>query len=149
MYENVMNSLRICGRIESTNDTCIAFHDGCCEAEPLCHYELMRKAADAIDRLELEVAAHQTEAGGNVMGKEYIEREAVLALKEPIGAYGMDISSEKVKLIPSADVRPVVTCADCKHNNACLTQAFVEDASRVPFDRNTFFCADGEKREES
>ena len=51
-----------------------------------------------------------------------------------------------------ADVRPVVVCADCKHNNACLTQAFVEDESRVPFDRNTFFCADGKRadmREES
>lgn len=38
---------------------------------------------------------------------------------------------------------------DCKYNNACLTQAFVEEASRVPFDRNTFFCADGVKREEN
>lgn len=54
-----------------------------------------------------------------------------------------------VKNCPAADVRPVVTCADCKYNNACLTQAFVEEASRVPFDRNTFFCADGEKREAS
>jgi hypothetical protein len=42
-----------------------------------------------------------------------------------------------------ADVRPVTLCRDCKHNNACLTQAFAEDESRVPFDRSTFFCADG------
>ena len=48
--------------------------------------------------------------------------------------------------IPAADVRPVVTCAVCKYNNACLTQAFVEEESRAPFDRNTFFCADGERR---
>ena len=47
--------------------------------------------------------------------------------------------------IAAADVVPVVRCADCKHNNACLTQAFVEDESRVPFDRNTFFCADGKR----
>jgi len=47
--------------------------------------------------------------------------------------------------IPAADVRPVVTCADCKHNNACLTQAFVEDCGKIPLDRNTFFCADGER----
>ena len=46
---------------------------------------------------------------------------------------------------PAADVRPVVVCADCKYNNACLTQAFVEDESKVPFDRNTFFCADGKR----
>lgn len=51
--------------------------------------------------------------------------------------------------IPAADVRPVVTCADCKYNNACLTQAFVEEASRVPFDRNTFFCADGKKADDA
>lgn len=46
---------------------------------------------------------------------------------------------------PAADVRPVVMCRDCKHNNACLTQAFVEEESKAPFDRNTFFCADGER----
>lgn len=51
--------------------------------------------------------------------------------------------------VPVADVRPVVTCADCKHNNACLTQAFVEDASRAPFDRNTFFCADGKRADDA
>lgn len=50
--------------------------------------------------------------------------------------------------IPAADVRPVVVCADCKHNNACLTQAFVEDASRLPFDRSTFFCADGKRADD-
>lgn len=43
------------------------------------------------------------------------------------------------------DYRLVVFCKDCKHNNACLTQSFVEDESRVPFDRNTFFCADGRR----
>ena len=36
--------------------------------------------------------------------KEYIEREAALACKQPIGAYGMDISSEDIKAIPAADV---------------------------------------------
>lgn len=35
---------------------------------------------------------------------EYIEREAVLALKQKIGAYGMDISSAEVKELPTADV---------------------------------------------
>jgi hypothetical protein len=50
---------------------------------------------------------------------------------------------EMLASIPAADVQPVVACEKCKHNNACLTQAFVEDESRVPFDRSTFFCADG------
>ena len=48
------------------------------------------------------------------------------------------------RLLSLPDVREVVYCKDCKHNNACLTQAFVEDESKVSFDRNTFFCADGE-----
>ena len=39
--------------------------------------------------------------------KEYIEREAALACKQPIGAYGMDISSEDIKAIPTADVAEV------------------------------------------
>lgn len=49
--------------------------------------------------------------------------------------------------IPAADVRPVVFCKDCVYNNACLTQSFVEDASKIPFDRNAFFCADGKRKE--
>lgn len=55
--------------------------------------------------------------------------------------------ANEIAKIPAADVRPVVLCLDCKHNNACLTQAFVEEASRVPFDRNTWFCYDGERIE--
>lgn len=49
----------------------------------------------------------------------------------------------------SADVRPVVTCADCEYNNSCLTQVFVEEESRVPFDRNTFFCSDGKRADDA
>lgn len=45
-----------------------------------------------------------------------------------------------------ADVRPVVVCADCEHNNHCLTQEFVDDCGKIPLDRNTFFCADGERK---
>lgn len=67
----------------------------------------------------------------------------------PCRACGIMDVLDAVEDFPAADVRPVVTCADCKYNNACLTQAFVEEASRVPFDRDTFFCADGVKREES
>jgi hypothetical protein len=52
MYDELISSLRICGRINSENDNCIAFHDGSCEAEPVCMYELMCKAADAIEFLQ-------------------------------------------------------------------------------------------------
>ena len=41
------------------------------------------------------------------MADEYISREAVLALKQTPGAYGMDISSAEVEVIPAADVAPV------------------------------------------
>ena len=51
MYDDLISSLRICRRINSANDNCIAFHDGSCEAEPVCMYELMDKAADAIEEM--------------------------------------------------------------------------------------------------
>lgn len=57
MYEELVKSLRICGRMENIDDNCIAFHDECCEAEPLCMYELMRQAADAIEELTEDNAA--------------------------------------------------------------------------------------------
>jgi hypothetical protein len=36
----------------------------------------------------------------------------------------------------------IVHCCECEYNNNCLTQEFVEDASKIPFDKNTWFCAD-------
>lgn len=89
--------------------------------------------------------------------KECIEREAAIAMIRENGVRGSGWSNQEreddvvdmIESIPAADVRPVVTCADCKYNNACLTQAFVEDASRVPFDRNTFFCADGKRADDA
>lgn len=50
MYEKLTESLRKCGRL-NMDDECICFHDGCCEAEPTCMYELMQKAADVIEEL--------------------------------------------------------------------------------------------------
>lgn len=55
MYDELVNSLRICGKMRSVDDYCVAFHDGCCEAEPVCMYELMMKAADAIEELQKRV----------------------------------------------------------------------------------------------
>lgn len=85
---------------------------------------------------------------------DYIEREALLyqlAKQTTIDGQPRAIrrAAKIVADFPAADVRPVVLCRDCKHNNACLTQAFVEEESRAPFDRSAFFCADGVKREES
>ena len=51
---------------------------------------------------------------------------------------------DAVKAAEPEDVRPVVFCSKCKYNNSCFTQSFVSDESVIPFDRNSFFCADGE-----
>lgn len=75
---------------------------------------------------------------------EYIDREEALwAMGAALG--DMAEAADNVRDIPAADVQKVVRCIDCKHNGACLTQEFVEDASRIPFDRNAWFCADGKR----
>ena len=77
---------------------------------------------------------------------EYIEREKIWpALNAACVPYNR-ATAKAIEDIPAADVRPVVVCADCEHNNHCLTQEFVDDCGKVPLDRNTFFCADGERR---
>jgi len=85
---------------------------------------------------------------------EYIEREAALSCFHDWIDWRGDVHTpdemeeyRALESLPAADVRPVVTCAECQHNNACLTQAFVEDCGKIPLDRNTFFCSDGEKKE--
>lgn len=57
-------------------------------------------------------------------------------------------AADEIEELSAADVVEVVRCKDCKYNNACLTQAFVEEESRAPFDRSAFFCADGERTSE-
>lgn len=86
--------------------------------------------------------------------KEYIEREAVNALikaecSPKVAAYLIDA----VATIPAADVRPVVFCKDCKHKGWVQEP---EHGKSVDYCRliercvdKQFFCAAGEKREES
>jgi hypothetical protein len=76
---------------------------------------------------------------------EYIPREAVLALKEEIGAYGMDICSEKVKAIPAADVVPVVRCRDCKYYNAAEQDCDFLFGMVYPEEND--YCSNGELKE--
>ena len=83
--------------------------------------------------------------------KEYIEREAALALYED-DAVDMSVLKvpvpviiQNLKDVPAADVRPVVRCADCKYNRHCFTQSFVRDESIISFDPDTWFCADGKR----
>lgn len=81
---------------------------------------------------------------------DYISREAALRvlvkyIQNEDVIYPTDLTS-LIQAFPAADVRPVVVCANCEHNNHCLTQEFVDDCGKIPLDRNTFFCADGERR---
>lgn len=84
--------------------------------------------------------------------KEYIEREKALEECDWYAnefcecEYAIMPLKGALEILPAADVRPVVVCTDCEHNNHCLTQEFVDDCGKIPLDRNTFFCADGERR---
>ena len=61
---------------------------------------------------------------------------------------------EMLKSIPAADVRPVVLCKDCKYWETDWAPRGVSDGRHycAPLDlypSDDWFCADGEKREES
>lgn len=51
-----------------------------------------------------------------------------------------------LRAVPPADVRPVVHCVDCIYDDNCFAQSIFEEMSRIPFDKNMFFCADGKRR---
>lgn len=97
---------------------------------------------------------------------EYIERKKAYSLAKKIvdaiasgnyniGVFGHDIL-DWIDDLPAADVRPVVLCRECKYaqmaiDGLCkycdrLTEIGVDDAVYLPED---FFCAAGEKKEES
>lgn len=81
--------------------------------------------------------------------------EAIKMGAELAAMHGSDATSQQLEEaylkgveegMTRRDVRPVVVCAACEHNNHCLTQEFVDDCGKIPLDRNTFFCADGERK---
>ena len=94
---------------------------------------------------------------------EYIERDKLGICKcnpevfEDKGyAKGWNAAIDIIQNAPAADVRPVVFCRDCKHahmthDGLCkycdmMAERGEDDALYLPGD---WFCADGEKREES
>lgn len=98
---------------------------------------------------------------------DYIEREAAIAViyGQHVGGkdacenarpntYGADLREivADIEDIPAADVRPVVTCADCKYNTREVTDLFGNNAIQCITGlthRRDWFCADGKKGEES
>lgn len=81
---------------------------------------------------------------------EYIEREAFLDAIERGKKYQQDADdiAEMLQNFPAADVRPVVTCAECKWwtKQEASLQGRCELLQMYP--TGAWFCANG-KREES
>lgn len=90
---------------------------------------------------------------------EYIEREAAVAkiteLINQSGKYtdyecGADDACYIVNHIQAADVQPVVACADCKHWKRIKKDCILASCDLDALVRcEDFYCANGEKREES
>ena len=87
---------------------------------------------------------------------DYISREAVLALTHEIhipevGYRHRCIDPQDIRELPAADVRPVVLCRDCKWCHAGYCEKFDDIIPWGVADRpwEDWFCADGEKKEES
>ena len=77
---------------------------------------------------------------------DYISREAALSAQNK----SMNLSEcrKRLERIPAADVRPVITCGKCKHWVENGTDYCSCDRDALLRERD-FFCAAGEKREES
>lgn len=120
MYDELISSLRICRRINSANDNCIAFHDGSCEAEPVCMYELMDKAADAIEEL-------------SKLNAEITKRELKLRMEKP-------------RWIPVTEEPPLKVGDDGYNGYLVYANGYYEvaDYTTDKFDNVPYFHVDGE-----
>ena len=63
-----------------------------------------------------------------------------------VGGYNAVVMYAEIKGAPTVDAVPVVRCSECEYNNACFTQSFVESEGVLPFDRDTWYCADGKRK---
>lgn len=87
---------------------------------------------------------------------DFISREAAIklfnfAVLDCLGMEPTIRASDVIKAlesIPTADVRPVITCGECKHWFENGTDYCSCDRDALLRERD-FFCAAGEKREES
>lgn len=71
-----------------------------------------------------------------------------LRYQKKMSCFGVNYQAptEAIDMAISALEKQVVFCSECKYNNACFTQSFVESEGVLPFDRDTWFCADGERK---
>lgn len=56
--------------------------------------------------------------------------------------YGHAVCLNAVNDATVVFVPQIVHCCECEYNNHCLTQEFVKEESKIPFDKKTWFCAD-------
>lgn len=81
---------------------------------------------------------------------EYIEREK--AIDATYALHFKDLIQEALRNLPAADVRPVVLCRDCRHRDPedkkCDCGQLERAGCVFPVD-DDYYCAYGEKREES
>lgn len=86
---------------------------------------------------------------------EYIERDAFKAEVRRLSTHYLNEWDTlgvlaAVDRIPAADVRPVVLCKDCKHSAIDLeNMRYCKCVVYYNHVSDDWFCADGEKREES
>lgn len=75
---------------------------------------------------------------------EFIDKDAAIkAVNEITGA------AAKIAEVPAADVRPVVTCKECAHNEDKGKQQFYQWCSRSnKYRAPDWFCFDGIREEE-
>lgn len=84
----------------------------------------------------------------------YVDKEYVLKCMEDSHKNAGLSTEAKAKMTrwlnraPSIYAQPIVRCANCKYDNHCLTQEFIEENSVIPFDKTTFYCADGRRLED-
>lgn len=98
--------------------------------------------AEYIDKSDAETVFREVRKRLHAKKRDYV------AIEFLIRDQTLSVAEEVIHAIPAADVVEVVRCKDCKYNNHCMTQNFMEDCGVIPLDRNTFFCADGKRSED-
>lgn len=83
---------------------------------------------------------------------EYIEREMMVenVLDQMRVSKSETAMRERLLNLHAADVRPVVLCRDCKHSAVDLeNMRYCKCVTYYNHVQDDWFCADGEKKEES
>ena len=103
------------------------------------------------NQTERDVSTGEGHAMNDYISREAVEQFIENGLNNPdkskaFGHDAVEILTE-VHFMDAADVRPVVCCRDCIYDDNCFAQSIFKEMSRIPFDKNKFFCPDGKRRE--